>query len=151
MTNERDYLIVSIKAFLTRSGSPWDWNNFTSHALRDAELDRIRRCAAAVDLPLDAQGEATLQDLLDQAELASGDDPAAPRPWRLEAGLAIGLMVGAGLWWLNYLPGAGLFHNLHLLIVPPAAGAFIVIQRNSRKQVGAYDPRIVAQNRKGRV
>lgn len=46
---------------------------------------------------------------------------------------------------------ASLFSNLHLLILPAAMGAFIVGLRNSRKKVGVYDPKIVAQNKKGRV
>lgn len=63
----------------------------------------------------------------------------------------VGLLVGALLWWATYLPGAGLFSNLHLLILPAAMGAVVVALRNSRKKVGVYDPKIVAQNKKGRV
>ena len=151
MREERHYVVETITAFLTGSANRWDWHGFTSNALRDAELDRIRRCVAALDWPLDADGKATLRDLLGQAELVAGDDPAGPRPWRIEAGIALGLLAGALLWWVNYLPGAGLFDNLHLLVVPPAIGAFIVALRNSRKRVGAYDPAIVTHNRNGRV
>jgi|GEM_PF-3518433 len=151
MQDERQYVVDTIRAFLTGTGGPRDWGDFTSSTLRDAEMDRIRQCAAAVDLPLDAEGAATLRALLVQADLVSVGDPEGPRAWPLEAGLIVGFMAGAILWWIAYLPGASLFHNLHLLIVPPALGGFIVTLRNSRKKVGAYDPRIVAQNKRGRV
>jgi len=151
MRDERQYVVEAITAFLNGSGDPRAWDDFTSCPLRDAEFDRIRRCAADVDLPIDARGEATLLDLLDQAELMGTDDPAAPKPWKMEGGMLVGLIAGAFLWWATYLPGAGLFHNLHLLIVPVAMGAFVVAVRNSQKKVGVYDPRIVAQNKKGRV
>lgn len=150
MQDERLYVVEIITAVVNGSGDRWAWHNFTSSSLRDAELDRIRRSAGAVGLPLDAEGRAILHDLLEQAELV-GADPAKPKPWRMEAGMFGGLLVGAGLFWANYLPGAGLFHNLHLLIVPAALGAFVVALRNSRKQVGAYAPEIVAQNKQGRV
>ena len=140
-----------ITAFLDGSGNRWDWNAFTSSSLRDVELDRIRRCAAVVALPLDAEGKATLQQLLEQAELVSGDDPTKPKAWRMEAGILGGLAVGAALWWANYLPGAGLFDNLHLLLAPAAAGMFLVTLRNSRMKVGAFEPKIVEQNKRGRV
>jgi hypothetical protein len=151
MRDEQQYVVGVITAFLDGSGGRWDWRAFTSCSLRDVELDRIRSCAAIVELPLDADGKATLQQLLEQAELVDGDDPTGPKPWRVEAGILAGLAVGGALWWANYLPGAGLFDNLHLLLFPGAMGMWIVILRNSRKQVGAYDPRIVAQNKRGRV
>lgn len=151
MRNEQRHVVDILTAFLDGAVRPSDWDDFTSRSLRDAELDRIRRCAATVPLPPDAEGVAVLRALLDQAALLDDDDPARPRVWRVEAGLGAGLLAGAGLWWLNHLPGAGLFHNLHLLVIPAALGAFAVALRNSRKRIGAYDPRIVAQNRKGRV
>ncbi len=151
MRDESEYVVGTITAFLNGARNPWDWDRFTSGSLRDAELDRIRRSAGAVQLPLDAEGRAILQGLLEQAELVSETDPARPKPWQIEAGMAVGLLVGAVLWWLNYLPGMSLFHNLHLIIVPVALGFFVVTLRNSRRKVGAYDPRIVAQNKRGRV
>jgi hypothetical protein len=151
MPDERIHVIETIRAFLRGDGRPWDWDDFTSCSLRDAELDRIRRCAEAVRLPLDGEGVTILQDLIVQAELLGGDGSATVKPWRLEAGMLAGLLVGGFFYWWTYLPGAGLFHSLHLLVVPPALGAFAVTFRNSRMKVGAYDPRIVAQNRKGRV
>ena len=151
MQDEQRYVIDIIAAFLEGSCDRWAWKKFTASSLRDVELDRIRRAAAAVDLPLDSNGRATLYELLDQAELAHMEDPSRPKRWRIEAGIVTGLLAGAILWWLTYLPGDGLFRNLHLLLIPPALGAFIVALRNSRKKIGAYDPRIVEQNRKGRV
>jgi hypothetical protein len=151
MRDERQYVVGVITAFLDGSSGRWDWNAFTSRSLRDVELDRIQRCAAVVELPLDAEGKATLRELLDQAELVGGDDPAKPNPWRMEAGILAGLAVGTVLWWANYLPGAGLFDNLHLLLAPAAAGMFLVMLRNSRKKVGVYDPKIVETNKRGRV
>jgi hypothetical protein len=148
---ERGYVIAAISSFLDGSARRRDWDDFTSRPLRDAELDRIRLCAAAVDLPLDGEGVATLRALIDQAELVPGDDPEGREPWRVEIGMIAGLLAGAVLWWVNYLPGAGFFHNLHLIVVPPALGAFVVMARNGRKGIGAYDPRIVARNRQGRV
>jgi len=151
MRDERQYVVVMITAFLNGFGSSRDWDDFTSSSLRDAELDRIRRCAGAIGLPLDAEGKAMLRDLLGQAELVDTSEPGRPRVWRVEIGMLAGLLVGAALWWVNYLPGAGLFDNVHLLIVPPALGAFVVALRNSRRKVGAHDPRIVAENQRGRV
>jgi hypothetical protein len=151
MGDERQYVVGVITAFLDGTAGPWDWRAFITGALHDAELDRIRQCAAAVDLPLDAEGRAILRDLIDQAELVDGDDPERPKAWRMEAGMLAGLGVGAVLWWINYLPGASLFANLHLLLAPIAAGMFLVALRNSRKKVGAFAPRIVEQNRRGRV
>lgn len=151
MRDERQYVVEAITAFLNGTGGPWDWKRFISTSLRNAELDRIRRCAHAVDLPLNSEGVATLRDLLGQAELLSDDNPMMPKPWRIETGMLAGLLLGALLWWVNHLPGAGLFHDLHLLVAPVAIGAFVVTFRNSRKKVGAYAPKIVAQNRQGRV
>ncbi|ODT84779.1 MAG: hypothetical protein ABS86_06550 [Sphingobium sp. SCN 64-10] len=153
MTQERALVVGAITALLDGTGNRWAWRVFTSASLRDAELDRIRRCAAAVDLPLDSAGRATLLDLIDQAELVGvdDDDPQRPKPWPMKAGIAAGLCVGALLWWRNHLSGAGLFHDLHLIIVPAALGAFIVAVRNSRKQLGAYAPKVIEQNRRGRV
>jgi hypothetical protein len=151
MDDESRYVVGTITAFLNGSPNRWDWDRFTSRSLRDAELDRIRRCAGAVELPLDAEGRAILQELLNQGVLVSETDPAKPTTWKIEAGMFVGLLVGTFLWWDNYLPGAGLFHNLHLLLFPVAMGILAVNFRNSRKQVGAYDPKIVAQNKRGRV
>lgn len=152
MRDERQYAVDAIRAFLTGSGGARAWDDFTSGALRDAELNRIRLAARAVDLPLDADGEAMLRALLAQAELAGDDaDPARPKPWRMDAGVLAGLLVGLGIWWTCRLSGAGPFQDLHLMLVPAGIGGLIVNLRNSRHKVGAYEPRIVAQNRRGRV
>jgi hypothetical protein len=73
------------------------------------------------------------------------------KPWNMMVGVGIGLIIGALLWWSSYVPGAGLFQNPQILIVPAALGALIVSLRNRRKKVGPYDPDVIARNRKGRV
>ncbi len=88
---------------------------------------------------------------MEQAELVSGNDPTGPNPWKMRNGMLVGLIVGAVVWWTNHLSGAGLFHNLHLLILPMVAGALLTTLRNSWKQVGVYHPKIVTENKKGRV
>ena len=50
-----------------------------------------------------------------------------------------------------YDPGAGLFQNPQLLIVPAALGMFVVSVRNRRKKVGHYDPETVERNKRGAI
>ena len=50
--------------FLEGRGEEWDWDDFTSIALSDPELDAIRMEADSVPLPLDAEGRAKLVSLL---------------------------------------------------------------------------------------
>jgi len=151
MRQERDYVIEAIRAFLDGSGGQWDWDDFTSAALRSARLDDIRRRARAVRLPLDADGETALRRLIDEAEQLSADGRAKVRPWRMEAGMICGLIVGALLWWIKYLPGGGVFQNLQWIVVPAAAGILIVALRNRRKEIGYFDPEVIAENQRGRV
>ena len=72
-----------------------------------------------------------------------------PRPWRIEIGAIIGLVIGFVVWWSVRDPVAGLFQNPQLLISPVAFGILIVSLRNRRKKVGPYDPEIIAQNKRG--
>lgn len=72
-----------------------------------------------------------------------------PRPWRIEVGAIVGLLVGVAVWWSAYDPGAGLLQKPHLLIVPAALGMFVVSLRNRRKKVGPYDPEPVERNKRG--
>ena len=74
-----------------------------------------------------------------------------PKPWRMEVGIAIGLLVGAIVWWGAYDPGAGLLQNPQLIIVPAAIACIVVILRNKRRKVGPYDPETMARNRRGRI
>ncbi|WP_336981432.1 hypothetical protein [Altererythrobacter fulvus] len=69
----------------------------------------------------------------------------------MEFGFVIGLLIGALAWWSAYEPGAGLFQNVQLIIVPAAFGIFVVSLRNRRKRVGPYDPEVVARNKDGVV
>jgi len=149
--DEQRYVIDTIAAFANGKAGRHDWDDFLNCSLHDAELNRIRRAAAAVDLPLTGEGAAILWDLIEQAELATTKDPIGRKPWRMEAGAIAGLVAGAILWWVNYLPGSGIFHNLHLIVVLPALGMVAVALRNGRKGIGAHHPRIVKQNRQGRV
>lgn len=151
MRNERKYVVDTIGAFLNGSSGKWDWDDFTSTTLRSAELNSIRLRAAALDLPLDADGESILLALRDEAALLTDADIARPRPWRMATGVLGGLLVGATLWWNSYVPGAGLFQNPQLFLIPAALGIVVVSLRNKRKKVGSYDPDVVALNRHGRV
>jgi hypothetical protein len=65
---EASYAARTIREFLNGSGGDWDWDGFTSCSLRDPTLEGIRRRALGVDLPVDAEGEATLRALQAEAE-----------------------------------------------------------------------------------
>ena len=73
-----------------------------------------------------------------------------PKPWRLEAGLATGLIVGGFWWWSSYDPFFGPFHNLRLVLIPAAIGMGVAIIPNRQKKVGPWDPNTIVRNRKGR-
>lgn len=62
------YVAKSIRDFLEGSGGEWDWDDFTSCPMADPRLDSIRRRAAAVELPVQPEGIATLQQLAVEAE-----------------------------------------------------------------------------------
>lgn len=151
MRDERKYVVDTIEAFLDGSSGNWDWDDFTSTSLRSAELNSIRLRAAALDLPLDGDGEAILMALRDEAKLLTNVDIAKPTPWRMATGVFCGLSVGVVLWWNSYIPGAGLFQNLQLLLIPAALGIVVVSLRNRRKKIGPYDSALIALNRRGRV
>ena len=74
-----------------------------------------------------------------------------PKPWSMNIGMAIGLIVGMLLWWSSYIPSAGLSQNLRLIFWPMVCSVFIVSFRNRWRKVGPYDPEVIAKNRKGRV
>ena len=67
----------------------------------------------------------------------------------MNVGTLVGLAVGVLLWWSAYDPRAGLLQNPQLLVVPAAAGIFVVNWRNRRKKVGPYDPAVIRRNRRG--
>ena len=65
--------------------------------------------------------------------------------------MVLGLVVGVLLWLGAYEPDGGLMQNLQLLAVPTALGAGFVGLRNWCRQVGPFDPEIIAENKRGRV
>ena len=72
-----------------------------------------------------------------------------PKPWRMEVGMLVGLIVGAMVWWSAYEPDSGLMQKPQLLVVPVALGVLVVTMRNKWKRVGPYDPEIKARNKRG--
>lgn len=62
------YVAETIRAFLNGSGGDRDWDDFTSCPLQDPRLDGIRRRSLAVELPVDDEGRAELEALLNEAE-----------------------------------------------------------------------------------
>ncbi|HEX7874743.1 MAG TPA: hypothetical protein VF475_17665 [Sphingobium sp.] len=141
----------TIGGFLNGSAGKWDWDDFTSCSLRSAALDQIRRRAAAVELPLDEEGAATLKALLDEVEQFTGDDLTKPKPWRMKIGLIFGFLAGAILWWSSFVSGGGWFQNPHIVVLPMALGVAAVSWRNRRAKVGFYDPEIIERNKQGRA
>ena len=73
------------------------------------------------------------------------------KPWNMTVGIAVGLVIGVLLWWSNYVPSEGMVQNPQLVIVPAAIAILIVSVRNKRKKVGAYDPGVIARNKRGKV
>jgi hypothetical protein len=73
------YAARQIRAFLDGDGGDWDWDDFTSCSLGDPAADRIRRRAAAVDLPVGSEERSTLLGLAAEAEaLATEGDTTLP-------------------------------------------------------------------------
>ena len=72
------------------------------------------------------------------------------KPWNMTVGIAIGLVIGGFLWWGSYVPSEGIFQNPKV-IGPATIGILVVNVRNRRKKVGAYDPEVIARNKRGRV
>ena len=57
-----------ISDFLEGRDGEWDWDDFTSIALSDPELEKVRQEAEMVPLPLTEEGRAKLQSLLDRLD-----------------------------------------------------------------------------------
>ena len=65
---EAAYAVQTIRAFLDGTGGAHDWDDFTSCSLRDPQLNRIRKLARAVELPVGREERAELEVLAEQAE-----------------------------------------------------------------------------------
>jgi hypothetical protein len=59
-----DYL----RNFVNGQGGEWDWDDFTSVPIADAQLESVRLRAEAVDVPLTEQGATILRELLAEVE-----------------------------------------------------------------------------------
>ena len=68
-------VVSYLRNFIEGEGSAYDWDDFTSVLIADKQLDDIRCRAAAVDLPVNEQGLATLRLLLAEAERLSNSPP----------------------------------------------------------------------------
>lgn len=86
-----------------------------------------------------------------QQEPPTDAEVPRPKPWKVRAGAAIGLLVGVLLWWNAYRSGGGILQNLQLLFGPVVLGAAAVTVRNWVRKVGPFDPEVIAQNKQGRV
>jgi hypothetical protein len=71
---ECQYTVKSLEDFLTGGGGAWDWDDFTSTSSRSPELERIRRAALAVELPLDVDGRCVLEALLEDVKRFCADN-----------------------------------------------------------------------------
>ncbi len=71
---EAAYAARTIRAFLDGSCGDRDWDDFTSCSLRNSQVERIRRSALAVDLPVDDEGQSILLMLADEAGQLASDD-----------------------------------------------------------------------------
>ena len=67
--HQHEALVVAqtIREFLDGSGGEWDWDDFLSWPLRNAELEDIRRKAATIELPAGDDGRAALEALAEAA------------------------------------------------------------------------------------
>jgi hypothetical protein len=68
-----------LREFVDGSGGEWDWDDFTSVPITNPQLDDIRLRAEAVALPVRADGLATLQKLLAEAEQIERSEAATDR------------------------------------------------------------------------
>ena len=129
---EAAYAARTIRTFLDGGGRDHDWDDFTSCSLRDADLDRLRRRAGAVDLPLGQEERAALLALADEADrlAVSNIEPRKERRslgwWtRLLLFASMGFAIAIAfkksdalvLVWLVYASGAAFLGSAFLMIV----------------------------------
>jgi hypothetical protein len=68
------YASRTIRTFLDETCGPYDWDDFTSCALKDPSIDSIQLRAGTVELPVDAEGRIQLLALADEADRLANDD-----------------------------------------------------------------------------
>lgn len=71
---EAAYASRTILTFLDGSCGEYDWDDFTSCPLSDPAVERIRRSALAVDLPVDVEGQSILITLANEADRLAATD-----------------------------------------------------------------------------
>jgi hypothetical protein len=62
-----DDVVGYLEDFRQGRGGDWDWDDFTSISITDPALEAIREEADLLMLPLEPDGEAKLNELLDRA------------------------------------------------------------------------------------
>ena len=60
-------VVACLSNFLENRGDPYDWDDFISVDIADPALEAIRAAAANIDLPVNADGESRVRDLLTEA------------------------------------------------------------------------------------
>ncbi|WP_312218677.1 hypothetical protein [Brevundimonas sp.] len=60
-------VVSCLSNFLENRGGPYDWDDFISVDIADPALEAIRAAAANIDLPVNADGERRIRDLLTEA------------------------------------------------------------------------------------
>ncbi|GAA0768536.1 hypothetical protein [Brevundimonas olei] len=60
-------VVSCLSNFLENRGGPYDWDDFVSVDIADPALEAIRAAAANIDLPVNADGERRIRDLLTEA------------------------------------------------------------------------------------
>jgi hypothetical protein len=60
-------VVSCLSNFLEERGGPYDWDDFIAVDIADPALETIRAAAANIDLPVNADGERRIRDLLTEA------------------------------------------------------------------------------------
>lgn len=68
------YIARSIQALLDETGGEWDWDDFRSDVLPEADIDQLRQIAGAVQRPLSAADREALLELAGQAKAIANSE-----------------------------------------------------------------------------